>query len=70
MYYILEALLALSVILPVMSAVTVALRFYARHVRGLSWLADDWLVVVALVSFPKWFYFADSQSKLLAKREN
>lgn len=42
---------ALAIVLPVLATVFTGLRFLARHLRKNSLLWDDWLIVVALVSF-------------------
>jgi hypothetical protein len=49
MYLILNLLVAFSVVLPILALISVVLRFYARSFRGLEWLSDDWLVLVAWV---------------------
>ena len=45
-----KATLIASVVLPILAIVTVYLRFYARRARKLALLADDWSVLLALVS--------------------
>jgi hypothetical protein len=41
-----------SVIFPVLAIVAVALRFRARSIKGQRYAADDYIVVLALVSKP------------------
>ena len=48
-----KATLIASVVLPILAIVTVSLRFYARRARKLALLADDWSVLLALVSLDK-----------------
>ena len=50
MYAALTALLILSIFLPLLAAVTIVLRFYARKIKRIPLLVDDWLIVVAWVS--------------------
>ena len=45
-------LLIVSTIFAVLATIAVAGRFAARKLRKLSWAADDWAVVVALVIGP------------------
>ena len=54
MYYLLKTLLALSITLPLLATTTVVLRFYSRRMRKQALLADDWLIVLALVSRLLW----------------
>lgn len=44
-----DAILTVSVILPVLAIIAVYLRFYARRAMKLAYLADDWSVLPALV---------------------
>lgn len=45
-------IIAISVTFIVMCSLSVGLRFVARNVRKLSWEADDYLMVPALVGSP------------------
>lgn len=55
-----KATLIASVVLPILAIVTVYLRFYARRARKLPLLADDWSVLLALVSLDMFrFVFGD-----------
>lgn len=44
------ALMACSIVLIVAASIAVALRLVARRLKKLSWAADDYLAVVALIS--------------------
>ena len=44
---------ALTATLLGLTAITVGLRFYARHRVNLPYLADDWLMLLAFVSCTK-----------------
>ncbi len=44
------ALFAVSIIVTLLATICVALRFYARRIKSISPLPEDWLAVVALVS--------------------
>lgn len=40
---------AAAVVLPVIDAILVGLRFYSRHKRNVGYRVEDWLVAPALV---------------------
>lgn len=42
--------MACSIVLIVAASIAVALRLVARRLKKLSWAADDYLAVVALIS--------------------
>ena len=44
-----NGLVAMGVIFSITSIMAVALRFYARRLKGLQLQADDWLIAGALV---------------------
>lgn len=45
-----SGLIVMTIIFIILTTGTVALRFYARKINMLRFQADDWLIVVALVS--------------------
>lgn len=45
------ALIGVAALFPVLSIASVGLRFYVRRIHGAKLLADDWLLVPALVCF-------------------
>ena len=44
-----NGLIILCVVFSILSTGVVVARFYARKIRGLSYLVDDWLIVAGLV---------------------
>ena len=40
---------AISIVFPVLAAIFVMLRFIARKIKSISFQADDWIVLSALV---------------------
>jgi hypothetical protein len=50
MYAVRRATIVVCILLPILAIIAVGLRFAARKARKLPWLADDWVILVSLVS--------------------
>ena len=48
-----NAVLAISVIFPLLATIFVALRFAARNVKSTAIGADDWTIAIALVGIQR-----------------
>ena len=46
---------AMAIFLPFIATIAVIGRLYARHMKGVKLLSDDWLAIVALVD-PPWYF--------------
>lgn len=61
-----EAIIAVAALFPSLSIVFVGLRFYVRRVQRMKLLADDWLLIPALVCSPVPGVRVSSQVEIVA----
>ena len=50
MYYLQRTMIAINVVLPLIATAATATRFQARRIKRLPLKADDWVILLALVS--------------------